>query len=294
MQAALSTKQVYTTTSGLQISYAQYGSPTGTPVFFFHGTPGSRLQFAPNHLKARTLNLNIISPDRPGCGHSSFSPSYTLLDHAHHILQLASALNHPRFAICGLSGGAALMYAVAFRAAHRVSVGIDLAGWAPVQQEPSLLHALTPSDRACLRVALRWPWLFMQSFRLVRLACVRPWVVRRVVAPAMGAEGREWMADGERVGLLCEDVGEAFRGGVRGPAYDALVQYRAWGFELRDVRVGIRMFHGTEDRFVPYELALWKKEQLEDCVLETMEGEGHVKFLDMAPELIARAVAQAG
>ena len=33
---------------GRQLAFAEYGDPAGWPVFFFHGWPGSRLDFAPN------------------------------------------------------------------------------------------------------------------------------------------------------------------------------------------------------------------------------------------------------
>src|SRR4051794_16301278 len=52
--------------------YAQYGDPDGKPVFYFHGTPGSRLEHHPDDAIARGRGARIITADRPGFGHSDF------------------------------------------------------------------------------------------------------------------------------------------------------------------------------------------------------------------------------
>ena len=36
------TAQLLRLSDGRQLGYADYGDPDGTPVMFFHGTPGSR------------------------------------------------------------------------------------------------------------------------------------------------------------------------------------------------------------------------------------------------------------
>ena len=44
-----------------QIGYQEYGDPEGSPVFFFHGWIGSRLDFAPNDDIARELNPGLYT-----------------------------------------------------------------------------------------------------------------------------------------------------------------------------------------------------------------------------------------
>lgn len=55
---------------GRTLAYCEYGLPDGKPVLFFHGHPGSRLEFSvfdPGDL-ASELGLRIIAADRPGHG----------------------------------------------------------------------------------------------------------------------------------------------------------------------------------------------------------------------------------
>ena len=42
---------------GRTLAYAEYGDPYGKPVFFFHGTPGSRF-FRPNDEITTRLTLS--------------------------------------------------------------------------------------------------------------------------------------------------------------------------------------------------------------------------------------------
>ena len=45
---------------GREISFAEIGDPNGTPVFAFHGTPGSQLLFRPLDDAARRLGVRLI------------------------------------------------------------------------------------------------------------------------------------------------------------------------------------------------------------------------------------------
>ena len=53
---------------GRMLGYAEYGNPDGNPVFYFHGFPGSRLDwpFSDTDDSASQLNTRIIAVDRPG------------------------------------------------------------------------------------------------------------------------------------------------------------------------------------------------------------------------------------
>ena len=60
---------------GRKLAYAEYGKSDGYPIFYFHGSPASRLE--PLILGEQVLErsgLRIIAPDRPGMGAPIFSP----------------------------------------------------------------------------------------------------------------------------------------------------------------------------------------------------------------------------
>ena len=57
---------------GRQMAYAEYGDPQGKPIFFFHGTPGSRLFHHPDASLAASAGARMIAVDRAGFGRSDF------------------------------------------------------------------------------------------------------------------------------------------------------------------------------------------------------------------------------
>ena len=92
---------------GRLLGYAEYGTPEGKPVFYFHGFPGSRLDwmlFDPDDT-ATKLNARIISIDRPGMGLSDFKRGREILDWPDDVIEMADTLQVDRFAVLGISGG---------------------------------------------------------------------------------------------------------------------------------------------------------------------------------------------
>ena len=79
---------------GRMLGYAEYGTPEGTPVFYFHGFPGSRLewQLIGEDSALSALNIRIIAPDRPGYGLSDFKRGRKLLDWPEDVSELADKL----------------------------------------------------------------------------------------------------------------------------------------------------------------------------------------------------------
>lgn len=94
---------------GRTLAYMDRGPRDGTPVFYFHGFQGSRLErmAVPEELLAR-LGVRLIAPDRPGMGLSTPLRGRTVVDWAEDVRQLAEHLLGPgqAFSILGFSAGA--------------------------------------------------------------------------------------------------------------------------------------------------------------------------------------------
>jgi pimeloyl-ACP methyl ester carboxylesterase len=76
--------------------------------------------------------------------------------------------------------------------------------------------------------------------------------------------------------FFAEDVREAFRQGVRGPADDAVILYGEWGFDVAEVEVAVDLYHGEEDKFAPYTYAWYLDRKLPHSRLRGYPGEGHL------------------
>ena len=62
------TDQTIKLADGRALGYAEFGNPSGVPVFFFHGFPASRLEGIVLDATARAVGARLIAPDRPGFG----------------------------------------------------------------------------------------------------------------------------------------------------------------------------------------------------------------------------------
>src|SRR5689334_22999351 len=104
-QASSPVTQLLRLADGRDLAWCERGTPAGTPVFVFHGLPGSRLQRHPDESISTALNARIILTDRPGFGMSSPHPGRTLADWPADVAALADHLGIERFALMGVSGG---------------------------------------------------------------------------------------------------------------------------------------------------------------------------------------------
>ena len=108
---------------GRMLGYAEYGSPDGKPVFYFHGFPGSRLDWLltdPDNTAAEQ-NARIIAVDRPGMGLSDYQRGRKIADWPDDVIELANALQVDSFSVLGISGGGPYAVSCAFGIGDRLA-----------------------------------------------------------------------------------------------------------------------------------------------------------------------------
>jgi pimeloyl-ACP methyl ester carboxylesterase len=118
---------------GRLLGYAEFGAPEGMPVFYFHGFPGSRLDylFFDDGEVAMENNARIIAVDRPGMGQSAFKRGRQILDWPDDVIALADALRIDRFGVLGISGGGPYAAACAFKIPARLTATGIVCGMGP-------------------------------------------------------------------------------------------------------------------------------------------------------------------
>src|SRR6185312_7099010 len=106
---------------GRTLACLQLGDPTGSPVLYFHGYPGSRLEARVAAVAAGQLGLRLLAVDRPGFGQSTFQPGRTVGAWAADVAALADQLAVGRFSVVSISGGAPYALACAALLPDRVA-----------------------------------------------------------------------------------------------------------------------------------------------------------------------------
>jgi pimeloyl-ACP methyl ester carboxylesterase len=115
------------TESGRRVAYAQMGRLDGTPLLYFHGDPGSRLDFDQPLSRAALdeSGVRLIGIDRPGFGRSTHQAGRRHRDWPSDVLAVADELGIYRFGILAYSAGGPYAVACALAFPERLTfVGI--------------------------------------------------------------------------------------------------------------------------------------------------------------------------
>ncbi len=275
---------------GRALAFCEFGDPDGDPVFHAHGVPSSRLEGALLHDSACKHGFRVISTDRPGIGRSTYLPNRTFLDYPKDISSLADVLGLERFGVMGASGGGAHTAVCAYAIPDRLTANLTLCPFTSFAEFPAPETLLSGAEAVTWRMSRVSPALVFAMCGLMGLA-VRG-LGKRYEAWAAAAAANTARPDGdvaraqpEKMKMLGRITAEAFAQGGRGVAADTLIQYSDWGFRLADMRGRIQLFHGTEDRLVPFEFGRFIAEHAPHCAFHPLEGWGHFISLK-APDLI--------
>lgn len=265
--------QVIRLRDGRRLSYTEYGDPDGFAILNAHGGLACRLDVAGAARVAEACGIHLISPDRPGVGHSDPHPGRTVLDWSRDAIELLDHLDVDRCAVMGWSLGGQYAAAFAYASPRRVTRAAVIAGSLPLT-DPGAFDCLPAVDRTFIRMSRDAPWGARLSFRAMALAARRAprlygWTAAKGLGAADGAvlkaQGFSTFADMSREALRQPDgVVEEYRAMVR-----------PWGFAPEDIAVPVDIWAGADDELLdpswPGELA----RRIPDATLHLREG-GHL------------------
>jgi pimeloyl-ACP methyl ester carboxylesterase len=279
--------------NGRSIGLAEYGSPGGAPVLWFHGTPGGRHQIPPAaRLAAGECGVRLISLERPGVGASTRHVYPSILGWADDVEEVTSHLGVRRFALIGLSGGGPYVLACAHRLSDRVVAGAVLGGVAPASGDDAVpgglmavASALSPILEAAREPLGHLLWGAVRSLRPMSSRAFDGFI-------GLMPEGdRAVYGRPEMKAMFLDDLDRASRRQLHAPVYDILQFTRPWGFSLREIRVPIRFWHGDADPIVPLAHAEHMAALVPDATLRVRPREGHIGNLDAAHEVLQTILA---
>lgn len=259
------------TATGRSLAYAQMGQQDGTPVFSFHGVPGSRLDF--DHPLIRPVvdgsGVRLIGIDRPGFGGSTHHPHRRYADWPADVLAVANDLGLDRFGILAYSTGGLYAIACALAYPERLTfVGI-VSGLGPAET-PRFRDGMTKRFVATIRMARRAP-----SLSRWYLAHTSPekfsQVFEQNVSPVDRALFREAGVDQ----MVRDTFAEATRNGPYGLVEDWGLMATPSGLKYTAVECPVRLWHGDSDGTVPVHHAEYVASLLPKANLEVLPGVGH-------------------
>lgn len=266
---------------GRKLAFTEGGSPTGHPVFFFHGFTSSRKGGAFLHDVSLKLNVRAITPDRPGVGLSTFQPKRSVLDWPSDISALANHLNIKQYSVIGNSGGCA--YALACAKAspkdELKAVGI-MTGLGPIED---WMNGLPWAFRWLMWSMTTWPSFWQSILDSYVVEAVRhpnPMVFEKLwdinIKCFMTEKDRKLFADPRQKARIIASSRESWRQGTLGWKVEAELVGRPWGFQLEDVEFeGVKLWYGTSDLQTPVVMGKIIADRLKGAILKEFEGETH-------------------
>jgi pimeloyl-ACP methyl ester carboxylesterase len=273
---------------GRLLGYDEYGAADGTPIFYFHGSPSTRLEWRlfGSDVVAHRLNIRVIVPDRPGLGRSQFQPGRRIGDWPADVIALADQLKLARFAVLGYSGGGPYAAACALKIPVRLTrVGI-VSGTAPFD-EPGLSAAIRPTNLRFMRLARTKPWLSRLTLRLMGLM-VR-FTPRRFIEGAIAtlpAPDQAQLARPDfRQGFIAM-ISEALLAGPRGAQWDTALMVSPWDFRPQDIRSAVYLWHGEKDGNAPLAMGRYMADAIPNSQVRFYPDEGHLSLISKYIEQI--------
>jgi pimeloyl-ACP methyl ester carboxylesterase len=264
---------------GRTLACLELGDPSGPPVFYFHGYPGSRLEARVAAAAAARLGVRLLSVDRPGFGQSTFQPGRRIGNWAADIGSLADQLALERFSIIGVSGGAPYALACAARLPHRLArvalvcplAPLDVAdGKAGMLAQDRLMLVLAAHAAPLARgvVHMLAHWMRQDADRYVRF------MIAGMVSP-----DRDLFVEPGYRSLVQESTAEALRQGGQGAAWELTLIARPWDFRLQDVSMPVSLWQGLADQILPAAMARRLAAALPACNPRYLSGEGHLSLV---------------
>jgi pimeloyl-ACP methyl ester carboxylesterase len=281
---------------GRRLGYDERGARDGKPVFYFHGSPSSRLESA-LYLSddlLEPMDIRLIAVDRPGLGLSDFQPKRRLLDWPQDVLALADHLKIERFAILAYSLGGPYGLACAFAIPQRLR-RVGIVSGAALFTEPELVKQVNEGTRKFLTLPREKPWL-ARLFLWIMLGVMPRMAPSRFVAQAnslLPAPDRSIVASDPAFqrGFI-RMVREAMRQGTRGAFHESLLTVSDWGFRLQDINMPVLLWHGEKDQNIPAAMAHYAATTIQNCEAGFYPEEGHLSlFKKHAEEIMHRLVS---
>jgi len=271
-----------TLADGRRLAYAEWGDPEGKPVFFFHGSPGSRL-FCPDEPASVTAGVRLITVDRPGVGRSDILVARRWGDWPADVVGLADELGIGRFAVVGWSYGGNYAAACAALIPSRLTAAGAVSTRHLSQfnfvERSGAYEELDPDERADYDMAKKDPVAAAENFARRNVE----WVANLQTNPEsfldpakLPALADKWFfADDNRRLEFFAGMSEAVRQGTDGFRWEMIDGFLPWGFRLDEIPMRVHLWYGEQDERIARRHVDFIAGQIHDCVLSIWPDAGH-------------------
>ncbi len=265
------------------------GQPDGKPILVHAGQPMSRRLYGGWIADAEQKGLRLIGYDRPGYGGSTAHPGYNVASAAQDVRAIAEALGHDQLGIWGISGGGPYALACAASLPDMAVAVAAVASPAPYGIEGfDYFAGMGESNVEGFKLFFSDPDASRRDLREGRaeiLAATPEQFVEELESLLSPVDVGVLTGDADLARWLTETHQVALSPGDQGWWDDGAAQLASWGFNLRDIRVPVKIWHGREDRFVPVQHGEWLAATIPGAEADISDRDGHLSMIGRIGEI---------
>ncbi len=271
--------------------------PADAPLLVWHvGTPMAACPFPALDEVAAGRGLRVATYSRPGYAGSTPSPGRSVADAAADTLAVVGALGADTFLTIGWSGGGPHALACAALLPDRCRAAASVGGLAPYRA-PGLdwFDGMAEDNVAEFSAAVAGADEL--STMLEGSVASLSDLTATGLAEALGGLASDVdraVLDGDFGAYVAASFSRAGTAGGAGWYGDDLAFAAAWGFDLTSIETPVAVWHGAQDRMVPWTHGRWLIEHIPGAHAHLHNGEGHLSLVvhhlgDVVDDLMAMA-----
>ena len=266
-----------------KLCYAEYGDPTGKPIFLLHGNPGSRLSWGLIPGSPFLPDIRIIAPDRPGYGSTDFKAN-ALERWPRDMLELADHLDIGRFSLFAPSGGGPYALTCAWKIPDRLNTIGIFGSVGP--NVPEATHGAIKSLKLLWGLSNPlFPLIKLQMKITARYAKRNPGkLAEKMKDLELSEYDKKIFERGEIKRIFEIDLPVAYQQDGIGSAYDTTIPAK-WSIPLEKIESKIHVWHAEKDILVG-NMSKYIADKLPNAELVFIPEAGHLWILDHMKEVL--------
>jgi pimeloyl-ACP methyl ester carboxylesterase len=276
---------------GRTLEVATMGDPSGTTIFFHHGTPGTTRTMKSLAGLSDFGEFFVVTTSRPGYGRSSRNEGRSV---ASVIPDLHAVLDHfgrDEYVALGWSGGGP--HALASAALDpRCHSAVALASVAPTDADFDWTEGMGPENLEEFALAQEGGAAYEELMSATGdiLGAVTKDNIVELMGGLLSEPDRDALSDGDVRELFAVGLGYGFVNGWRGYFDDNVAVTAPWGFDVSDITVPVHLFYGDDDLMVPAPHGTWLSKHVANAPVTHHPKEGHISIFANHLDEVASAL----
>ena len=286
------------TPDGRSLAARIAGPASGPVILYFGGTPGTLELYEGQLREGERRGLRHLTYLRPGYSGSDRLPGRSVADCAADAVAVLDEVGADGAFVIGHSGGGAHAAACATLLPDRIRSGAVLSSFSPregMARDAWLgeagewnrreFEALEEGDAEHERFLVNAAREMMEIVTVEQL--------QETLSDLLVRADREAMREPVFLAYQLKCYPLSVKGGVCGWFDDNKAVWEDWGVDLRRNMVPVTIWHGDDDRTVPYTHGERFEERMANVTLRRLPGEGHFSYLvssygEILDELLGR------